>query len=202
MTYLLIAVLWAAYCALHSFLISITVTTFLSRMMKQYYAFYRLLYVAVSFVLLVPLIRYTSGMEGPETIVTPPLLSILRTVLTWGALGTFAWAFLFDYDPLSFFGIRQIQRFGKSIAGPASAGIKKNGLLGIIRHPMYFTLLVYLWCQTFTVSDVVVNIVLSVYIVIGTYLEERKLVLEFGDAYIQYQKEVPMLVPFSRKILT
>jgi len=29
-------------------------------------------------------------------------------------------------------------------------------------------------------------------------LEERKLVIEFGDSYIRYQKEVPMLIPFTK----
>lgn len=63
---------------------------------------------------------------------------------------------------------------------------------------MYFALLIYLWCQTFSLTDIVVNIVLTVYIIIGTKLEERKLVLEFGDTYIKYQQEVPMLIPFTK----
>jgi protein-S-isoprenylcysteine O-methyltransferase Ste14 len=46
--------------------------------------------------------------------------------------------------------------------------------------------------------DVVTNVVLTIYVIIGTKLEERKLVLEFGDTYIQYQKEVPMLIPFTK----
>jgi len=47
-------------------------------------------------------------------------------------------------------------------------------------------------------ADIVVNIVLTVYIIIGTILEEKKLVLEYGETYIQYQKEVPMLIPFIK----
>jgi protein-S-isoprenylcysteine O-methyltransferase Ste14 len=48
-------------------------------------------------------------------------------------------------------------------------------------------------------SDIVVNAVLTAYVIIGTMLEERKLVLEFGDSYVRYQKEVPMLIPFTKK---
>jgi protein-S-isoprenylcysteine O-methyltransferase Ste14 len=107
-------------------------------------------------------------------------------------------AFFFDYDSLSFFGIRQMLDFGKKIKVNHSKEIRKRGLLGIIRHPMYFALLIYLWCQTFSLTDIVVNIVLTVYIIIGTKLEERKLVLEFGDTYIKYQQEVPMLIPFTK----
>jgi methanethiol S-methyltransferase len=82
-----------------------------------------------------------------------------------------------------------------------SEAIKKSGLLGIMRHPMYLALLIYIWCQTFRIMDIYVNAVLTVYVIIGTILEEKKLVLEFGDAYVKYQQEVPMLIPFTKKKL-
>jgi protein-S-isoprenylcysteine O-methyltransferase Ste14 len=41
------------------------------------------------------------------------------------------------------------------------------------------------------------NCVLTVYIVVGTLLEERKLVHEFGDAYRNYQRRVSMFVPLK-----
>jgi len=63
---------------------------------------------------------------------------------------------------------------------------------------MYFSLMIYLWCQTFRMSDIVVNIVLTIYIIMATRLEEKKLVLEFGDTYVKYQQEVPMFIPFSK----
>lgn len=46
--------------------------------------------------------------------------------------------------------------------------------------------------------DIVINVVLTVYVIVGTKLEERKLVLEYGDRYIKYQREVPMLIPFTK----
>ena len=113
----------------------------------------------------------------------------------------FFWAFFFDYDSLSFFGIRQTLDFGKTEKTGPSQEIKKSGLLGIIRHPMYLALIIYLWCQTFSLSDIVVNTVLTIYILIGTRLEENKLVMEFGDPYVKYQQEVPMFIPFTKKRL-
>jgi protein-S-isoprenylcysteine O-methyltransferase Ste14 len=38
-------------------------------------------------------------------------------------------------------------------------------------------------------------VILSGYLVIGTLLEERKLVLEFGDKYKLYQRQVSMFIP-------
>ena len=47
-------------------------------------------------------------------------------------------------------------------------------------------------------TELVINTLLTRYVLLGTWLEERKLVLEFGDAYLHYQKEVPMLIPFAK----
>ena len=200
MKYLLIALMWTGYCSLHSYLISIRFTNRMTRLLKKYYAFYRLAYVMISFILLVPIFQFKAQLNVTDPVIFTyefPL-SMVRYVLTSGSLLMFFWAFFFGYDPLSFFGIRQILDFGKTKKTDPSEKLKKTGLLGIIRHPMYFAVIIYLWCQTFRASDIVVNIVLTLYIFIGTRLEENKLVLEFGDQYIKYQDEVPMLIPFTK----
>ena len=198
MKYLLVALMWTGYCSLHSYLISIRFTNMMMRLLKNYYAFYRLSYVLISVILLFPIINITAELDNDIIITYTLPWSIVRYALILCSLLIFLKAFIFDYDTLSFFGIRQILNFrGKKINNPGE-GIKKSGLLGIIRHPMYFALIIFLWCQTFRLSDIVANIVLTAYIIIGTKLEERKLVLEFGDSYVQYQKEVPMLIPFTK----
>ena len=126
-------------------------------------------------------------------------LSVARYELMSVSLLVFFWAFFFDYDCLSFFGIRQILNFAKPKTAAAPVELKRNGLLGMVRHPMYLALILYLWCQTFRMMDLVVNTLLTLYVLIGTWLEERKLVLEFGEAYLRYQKEVPMLIPFTKR---
>lgn len=191
--------MWIGYCSLHSYLISIRFTNLMTRLLKNYYAFYRLAYVIISFILLVPIVKYSAQVNDPVIVTYGFPLSIVRYVLMSGSFIMFFWAFFLDYDPLSFFGIRQILDFGKTKKTDQSEEIKKNGLLGIIRHPMYFSLIIYLWCQTFRVLDIVVNTVLTLYIFIGTMLEENKLVMKFGDSYIKYQHEVPMLIPFTKR---
>jgi methanethiol S-methyltransferase len=199
MKYLFVSLIWVAYCALHSFLISISVTNILTRVFKKYYAFYRLFYIIISFVLLVWVINYGSRMEDEIIITYVPPWSIIRYALMTASLLIFFWAFFFNYDALSFFGIRQILHFGKAINANPSEAIRKNGLLGIIRHPMYLALIIYLLCQNFRMVDIIVNTILIIYVIIGTKLEENKLVLEFGEAYVKYQREVPMIIPFTKK---
>jgi methanethiol S-methyltransferase len=198
MKYLLIALLWAGYCVLHSYLISIGFTNLMTRLLKKYYAFFRLFYILVSLFLLIPLINYTAQLDNTVIISLGQPWENFRYVLIFGALIMFFWAFFFNYDSLSFFGIRQIINIGKIKKTSPSEEIKRSGLLGIMRHPMYFALIIYLWSQTHKMSDIVVNIVLTIYVIIGTWLEEKKLVLEFGDVYVKYQQEVPMIIPFTK----
>lgn len=197
MKYLLIAFLWAAYCSLHSFLISTRFSNVIARLLKSYYAFYRLFYVVLSIVLIVPLIQYTEHADSAVPMTYPTPANALRYVLIGGSLVMFLWAFIFNYDWMSFFGIRQILAFRKQ--DKSSKEITKNGLLGVVRHPMYLALIVYLWCQIFSVMDLFVTALLTIYVFIGTILEEKKLVLEFGDSYANYQQEVPMLIPFTKR---
>ena len=51
MKYWLIALMWTGYCSLHSYLISIRFTNLMIRLLKNYYAFYRVAYVMISIIL-------------------------------------------------------------------------------------------------------------------------------------------------------
>jgi len=170
----------------------------MTRLLKNYYAFYRIFYVSISLVLLIPLIDYTAQLDNKVIINYGMALTIVRYILISGSLLMFFWAFFFNYDTLSFFGIRQALNFGKIKKINPSEDVKKNGLLGIIRHPMYLAVMIILWCQIFTMSDIIVSTILTIYIIIATRLEEKKLVSEFGDAYVNYQQQVPMFIPFSK----
>ena len=46
-------------------------------------------------------------------------------------------------------------------------------------------------------STLIVNIILTIYLVIGAVLEERKLIIELGDNYQDYRERVSMLFPFK-----
>jgi protein-S-isoprenylcysteine O-methyltransferase Ste14 len=198
MKYLIIILLWSGYCILHSLMISIWFTNIMKAVLKKYYAFYRLFYVVVSTVIILPLIKYTDQLDHEVIFTYSKSLNIIRyTLLAFGIL-LFVKAFLIDYDVLHFFGIRQALNFNSTKKETSITELKKSGLLGFVRHPMYFAVVIVLWCHSFTIADLIVNAVLTIYVVIGTWLEERKLIIEFGDAYIRYQKEVPMLIPFTK----
>ena len=65
-----------------------------------------------------------------------------------------------------------------------------------VRHPLYLFMILMIWsCPNLTSDRLLFDGLWTVWIVIGSILEERDLVLEFGDAYREYQRKVPMLIP-------
>jgi protein-S-isoprenylcysteine O-methyltransferase Ste14 len=79
--------------------------------------------------------------------------------------------------------------------------LHKTGLMKLVRHPLYVgTLLILIGYFLFSPTNVslIILIISVIYVFIGIYLEELKLIREFGEEYIRYKKEVPMLIPFLR----
>lgn len=92
----------------------------------------------------------------------------------------------------SFIGLRQL--FLPEDTHPPRLVI--NGLYRYVRHPLYTAGLVLIWLlPVLTWNLLALNIGLTVYIFIGAYFEERKLLLTFGDSYAKYRQHTPMLIP-------
>jgi protein-S-isoprenylcysteine O-methyltransferase Ste14 len=65
-----------------------------------------------------------------------------------------------------------------------------------VRHPLYLFCILMFWsCPDLTSDRLLFNILWTAWIVLGTILEERDLVTQFGENYTAYQAEVPMLLP-------
>jgi protein-S-isoprenylcysteine O-methyltransferase Ste14 len=68
-----------------------------------------------------------------------------------------------------------------------------------VRHPLYLFMILMIWsCPDLTRDRLLFNFLWTVWIVIGSYFEENDLIVEFGEAYREYQKKVPMLVPLLK----
>jgi len=193
--YFRLALGWIAFVTLHSVLISIAVTDFAQRRLGRHYRFYRLFYNAVALITIAPLLVYTSQMTGPAFFTwSGPLLG-LKWLTTLAGVLLFA-AALRHYSFLHLLGCRQILE-GDQPVHAAPGGIVSTGVLGLIRHPFYSGALLIFWAQDLDGTRLMVNTILTVYVVIGTRLEERKLIREFGNEYIAYQKRVSMFFPWK-----
>jgi len=66
-----------------------------------------------------------------------------------------------------------------------------------VRHPFYFFMLLMIWSfPDVSLDRLLFNSFWSVWIVVGTVLEERDLTVSFGVVYQDYQRKVPMLLPW------
>jgi protein-S-isoprenylcysteine O-methyltransferase Ste14 len=196
MTYFALVMLWITWCAIHSGMISLPVTGRLKQLSGSCYRFYRLFFNLVAVVTLVPLMVYSRSLtgtvlfrwEGCLTIVQAALLIVVLMLFISGSL---------KYDLLQFMGIRQIRSGNHHAALTTSGKIDTSGVLSMTRHPWYLAAIILIWIdvRVIYVSTVIVDGILTAYLIIGTLLEERKLVHALGDAYRDYQKKVSMLFP-------
>jgi len=150
----------------------------------------------VALATLIPIVLYERSIETEWAFGWQGSMVFLQALLLTVALLYF-FAGAVHYDFLQFIGIRQI-RDGisrKTLAG--SGEIDTTGVLGVIRHPWYFGAIIVVWARGLTVATLITNIILTVYLIVGTYLEEYKLVLEYGDKYRSYRDKVSMFIPYK-----
>jgi methanethiol S-methyltransferase len=196
MKYFYLSLLWALFCVIHSGMISLTVTEFLKRKLGSYYRFYRLFYNFTSFVILIPIVIYTNSTKEELFFIWQGYLLPVKYFLI--ALGSLLFILgSMHYSLSSFFGIAQIREQTNHNLMNETGKLDSSGILGVIRHPYYLGLFPLIWSSNLDVTTLIINIILSIYLIIGTLLEERKLVQEFGNEYIQYQNKVSMLIPFK-----
>ena len=96
-------------------------------------------------------------------------------------------------DTLSFVGLRQL--FGEEKPGK----LVKSGFYRVMRHPLYTFGLLFIWLSpNMSVNSFIVYVSMTVYILVGVYFEERKLLREFGQEYADYKSVTPMIIPGTK----
>lgn len=124
-----------------------------------------------------------------------PLAVALLTSVYW--LG---WALVlvatFLISHLELFGIKQALDTVLRLKAPDTS-FKTPLLYKWVRHPMYAGFLMAFWATPhMTVGRLVFAVTCTLYIVIGSRLEEKDLLVLFGDPYRRYQQRIGRLIPF------
>lgn len=95
-------------------------------------------------------------------------------------------------NPWHFVGWQQILKPNADIGSP----LITTGLYRWMRHPLYTGGLLLIWLvPTMTLNLLIIFICLTLYLIVGAKLEEKRLLREFGEEYREYQRRVPMLIP-------
>jgi protein-S-isoprenylcysteine O-methyltransferase Ste14 len=133
---------------------------------------------------------------------SPTLIASADGIVYWILRGLFCVClagFFWGNKSLGSFDVLGVRRLMRYISNrPAKKQqIMAKGPYGWVRHPLYLFLIVMIWSSpVLTLDRLIFNILWTIWIVIGTYLEDRDLHLEFGSQYHEYSSRVPMLIPY------
>jgi len=194
--YVVLISLWGAWCFLHSFMITSAVRGFVRKRFERAYRYYRIFYNFTALTTLVPVLVYSFSIrglpvfrwEGPFRIIQG-LLVLSSLVLFIGGAGR--------YDLPRFIGIRQVREDSACGVLTEDCRLDTGGILGIVRHPWYSGGILIVWAGNLDVTAILTNLVITGYFLIGAFIEEQKLLAEFGEEYLDYRRRVSMFFPFK-----
>lgn len=107
--------------------------------------------------------------------------------------------FLIDHFEL--FGLHQIWSAHRQRPMPHPA-FRTPSLYRVVRHPMQLGMILLLaGTPHMTIGHLLFAGLMTAYVLVGLWFEERALLREFGEAYRDYQCRVPMLIPGLKAIL-
>ncbi len=193
----LYALAWCIWCLLHSLLIAGPLADTLERCCGRAT---RLAYNLIAIATLVPLLVWEHTASATPLWTWPfwlwPLRGTMLLVALW-LLAAAAKAFSLS----DFSGLSRLRQGDRERSRETSASLIRSGVLGRVRHPWYTAGLLLLWIREIDSYALISSSVLSLYLIAGAHIEERRLLERFGEAYAAYRREVPMFVPrfFDRR---
>jgi methanethiol S-methyltransferase len=188
--------LLAGFCVVHSFLASEKAKKFAAKRLGEFNIFYRAIYNAVS-VLLLAFVLYAS--PKPPVIIYDLPSPIDLIVFFLQALSLVGVVYAFKaMDLRELLGIEQISNYYGGIETETPIKFRHGKLHKYMRHPLYFFLILFAGFRPeMDVFYFTAFVCFSSYFYIGSFFEEKKLVKQFGDSYVEYQKSVPRIFPLK-----
>jgi len=196
MKYFILALFWIIWCTIHSAMISLSATGYLKKRLGSYFSYYRLFFNIFAVVTIISLVLYAYSLQEQPIFLWNGYYRMLQISLLLIVVFLF-FAGSRHYNSLYFLGIQQIREGTSHKALTDSGELDTTGILGVMRHPWYTAAIAFIWTRPLDITIIIINIILSFYLIIGTFLEERKLFLEFGESYREYQKKVSMFIPYK-----
>jgi protein-S-isoprenylcysteine O-methyltransferase Ste14 len=103
------------------------------------------------------------------------------------------------YDISEFLGVRQFRENETSVEDQENFHL--SPFHHFVRHPWYFLGIVLIWTRPMDWMMLVSAVAMTAYFIIGSKLEERKLISYHGDIYRKYINRVPAVFPLPWKYL-
>ena len=123
-----------------------------------------------------------------------------RAKVWLGIVGISGWILLMiaarGYDMRRFLGVSETAQDASD-----DEPLRTDGLHRYVRHPLYSAVFLILIGGAWTHFGLATAIFGSLYLIVGTWSEERKLVALYGQDYIDYRKQVPAFIPWRGRAI-
>lgn len=193
---LVLVAFWMIWCFFHSLMITPKVTARLKRKLGDRFRFYRFFFNAIAIATFCPLALYSIQVKEIPILVWGGAFVVVR----YSLFSLSAFLFLAGarhYSLSALLGLDQLREKEPNKSLSTRPAFATSGILGVIRHPWYAGGLLLIWARDLGLTALIINLVLSLYLVTGAFLEERKLLKEFGEDYRHYRNRVSMLFPWK-----
>src|SRR3990170_5453426 len=195
----ILSLVWLLYFTIHSGLASLSAKKFVAAKWSAFMPYYRLTFNAVSLLLLIPPLWFSHSLDGPVLWRWDGAWFFVANGLAVLAAIGFYWSLNY-YDSSEFIGLRQLREGAKSVEEQEHFVI--SPLHRFVRHPWYFLGLVIIWTRDMNAAFLVTAIAVTIYFIIGSKLEERKLIIYYGEVYRRYMGRVSGLFPVPWRVLS
>jgi protein-S-isoprenylcysteine O-methyltransferase Ste14 len=126
----------------------------------------------------------------------PDYAACVAVIALMGWVLVFVSTFLINHFEL--FGLQQVTNNLTDRELPAPR-FRTPFLYKFVRHPLYLGFIIAVWAAPkMTVGHLLFATVITAYIFVGIFLEERDLVALFGEEYRQYKQRVSAIIPWRR----
>ena len=152
-----------------------------------------LIYAIVSGIFTFLLVVFWQESSYTLVAVQGPMSWSLRAVFFLSIIGVL-WTLSVGFLPLF-----RIQPVLDELRGtdPQQRPLIVDGPFRWVRHPLYTFSLLMIWSYpVLTLDRLLLNLLFTLWVIVATLLEERHLVAAFGVEYRDYQRRVPMLIPW------
>jgi len=183
---------WLSYFLIHSLLASLGAKRWVARHRPGFMPAYRLFFNTTALLLLTAPLYLTYSWDGPWLWRWSGAGWWLANGLALIALGLFYWTLRY-YDSGEFIGLKQWRNQVRRVEDQEQFHI--SPLHRFVRHPWYSLGLVLVWTRDMNTGFLLTAFVITLYFIVGSWLEEKKLIEYHGEVYHRYREKVPGLIP-------
>jgi protein-S-isoprenylcysteine O-methyltransferase Ste14 len=192
--HIILVSLWIAFGVLHSVLAGAWFKRRMQQLLQRNFKYYPLAYSIFAAVTMTGILLYQYHIPGKLLFTTPLWLIVPAGIGTSAGviiMGMMIWKYFYYLSGISVFFTKE-----------PPAVLQLGGLHRYVRHPLYTGTLLFIWSLFLLfpyTKHLLACIIITAYTLYGVQLEEKKLVAQYGEAYIKYRKRTPMLIPGLRR---